>query len=264
MEKGDDIASGDWGKSLQPWIDRPHESIEAISFLRGWRTKASPILVQCVDGQRYVVKGRQSGRQIINDQVVARLGSLLSAPVGIPHLVEISAKLIEMNSKNLADFSPGLAHGTLWIPGCVDDYELLGTGEAENRSRYAVLAILYSWVMDHDRQFLFRKTPPRLVHSVDHGHFFAGGPDWTIESLREDFEPRLADGFENCFFKAADFREMGTALGQVSKDNIFSVVGSLPGEWSITMDERKVLVEYLLVRQQRLLSMLSSLFSETC
>ena len=252
MEKDDDVASGDWEKSLQPWIDRSHESIQAISFLRGWRTKASPVLLQCADGERYVVKGRQSGRQIINDQVVARLGCLLNAPVGIPHLVEISAELIEVNS-NLAGFSPGLAHGTLWIPDCVDDYELLGTGEAENRSRYALLAILYSWVMDNDRQFLFKKSPPRIVYSVDHGHFFAGGPDWTIELLRENLEPKIVDGFENCFFKSVDFRLMWTALEKIDKDNIFSVVGSLPGEWGITMDERKVLVEYLLVRQQRLL-----------
>ena len=263
MEKSHDVESGDWEKSLQPWIDCAPDSIEAISFLRGWRTKASPVLLQCADGTQYIVKGRQSGRQIINDQVVARLGSLLSAPVGIPHLVEISAELIEINS-NLADFSPGLAHGTLWIPGCVDNYELLGTGEAENRSRYALLAILYSWVMDNDRQFLFNKIPPRLVHSVDHGHFFAGGPDWTIESLREDFEPKLAGGFENCFFKSVDFQQMRSALEKVDKDDIFSVVGRLPSDWSITMDERKVLVEYLLVRQQRLLSMLSSLLPETC
>ena len=57
---------------------------------------------------------------------------------------------------------------------------------------------------------------------------------------------------------------MRSALEKVDKDNIFSVVGRLPSDWSITMDERKVLVEYLLVRQQRLLSMLSSLLPETC
>jgi hypothetical protein len=262
MEKSQDTVSGDWEKSLQPWIDLPHESIQAVSFLKGWRKKSNPVLLQCSDGERYVVKGIHSGRQIVNDQIVAHLGRLLDAPVGVPRLIDVSSELIDLDS-NLSAFSPGLAHGTLWIPGCFDAYELLGTGEAENKLRYALLAILYSWVINSDRQFLFNNNPPRLVHSVDHGHCFAGGPDWTIASLRENLEPKIADGFEACHFKSAEFQHMLSALTNISKENIFSVVGSLPGEWGITMGEREILVEYLLVRQQRLLSVLPSSLSET-
>ncbi len=262
MGKSHGVASSDWEKSLQAWIDHPPDSIRAVSFIRGWRTKAQPVLLQCEGGARYAVKGRHSGRQVINDQVVARLGCGLNAPVGIPQLVQISAELIE-SSPGLAAFSPGLAHGTLWIPNCIDDYELLGSGEPENRSRYALLAILYAWVVDRDRQFLFNKQPPRLVHSVDHGHFFAGGPNWTITSLRENLEPQMATGFESCCFKPPDFQCMGSALEQINQDKVISVVGSVPESWGITMEERLALVEYLLVRQQRLLSVLSSLCSET-
>jgi hypothetical protein len=258
-----------WKTSLISLLQSPRESLRAITYRRGWRTKAEPVLLECEDDQTYVVKGVQAGRQIVNDQVVARLGIALGAPVGTPRLIEVSAELIELD-RRLEQFSPGLAHGTLWIPDCLDSVDLLGTGEAENRSRYALLSALFGWVINHDSQYLVNEQPPRLVHSVDHGHCFAGGPNWTIDSLQKsmEFDSELSlefllvSGFEVCCFKPIDFQKMQQNLNQVTELNIFSSVASVPEEWSITMEERLVLVEYLIVRQQRLMLILERLSCE--
>jgi hypothetical protein len=258
-----------WETSLISLLQYPRESLRAVTYRRGWRTKAEPVLLECEDDQTYVVKGIQAGRQIINDQVVARLGMALGAPVGIPRLIEVSAELIELD-RRLKLFSPGLAHGTLWIPNCLDSVELLGTGEVENRSRYALLSALFGWVINHDPQYLVNEQPPRLVHSVDHGHCFSGGPNWTIESLQKsiefdselNLEFLLFDRFEMCCFKPIDFQKMRQNLKQVTELHIFSSVASVPEDWGITMDERLILVEYLFVRQQRLVLILERLSSE--
>jgi hypothetical protein len=71
--------------------------IQARTFLRGYRTKAYPAMMQCSDGRNYMVKGQQAGRQIVNDQIVARLGILLGAPVGQPRLIEISTTLVKLS-----------------------------------------------------------------------------------------------------------------------------------------------------------------------
>ena len=259
-------AVSQWKTSLISLLQYPRESLQAITYRRGWRTKAEPVLLECEDDQTYVVKGVQAGRQIVNDQVVARLGIALGSPVGTPSFIQISAELIELD-RRLASFSPGLAHGTLWIPDCRDSYELLGTGEEENRSRYALLSALFGWVINHDPQYLVNEQPPRLVHSVDHGHCFSGGPNWTVESLQNSIDSDsgmsleflLINGFEMCVFKAIDFQTMQQNLKQVTELNIFSSVASVPEEWGITMEERLVLVEYLIVRQQRLMLILERL-----
>ena len=258
-----------WEESLIALLQHPMESLQAITYSKAWRTKAEPVLLECEDGNRYVVKGTQAGRQIINDRIVAHLGMALGAPVGIPKLIEVSAQLIELD-RRLGSFSSGLAHGTLWISDCLDTDELLGTGEVENRSRYALLSALFGWVINHDPQYLCREQPPRLVHSVDHGHCFAGGPNWTIESLQKsmesdseiDLEFLLFSGFEMCCFKPIDFQKMQQNLNQVTELNIFSSVASVPDEWGITMEERLVLVEYLFIRQQRLDLVLDRLSSK--
>jgi hypothetical protein len=53
----------------------------------------------------------------------------------------------------------------------------------DNRPRFAALAVLYGWIPAGDAQLIYRQTVSHLVYSVDHGHFFPGGPNWTLAGL---------------------------------------------------------------------------------
>ena len=112
-----------WREQLESEIAKPRQFLKAIEYTRSWRTKSKPILLECEDNHNYVVKTQRSDRQIINDQLVARLGKLLDAPVGEPKLIDIPQELIDY-TPNLKNISPGIAHGTLWIPHCIDQYTL--------------------------------------------------------------------------------------------------------------------------------------------
>lgn len=243
----------EWQKLLESFSTQRETPLPARTFRRGWRTKAQPVLLRCADGNEYMVKGQQAGRQIVNDQIVARLGVALSAPVGEPRIIEISRELIAIEP-NLAHIPAGTAHGTLFIPDCVDEYELIATSEPSNRLRLAFLATLYSWAYANDWQFLFKRNPPRLIYSVDHGHFFPNGPDWTIEDLRQAPAAQMTSCFSNCGFTLAELAHARTALEAVSGELIIQTVASPPNEWGLTIKERIALVEYLFRRKQELLS----------
>jgi hypothetical protein len=200
-----------------------------------------------------MVKGQQAGRQIVNDQVVARLGVALGAPVGEPRIIEIPRELIEIEP-NLAHIPAGTAHGTLFIPDCIDECELIATSEPRNRVRLVLLATLYSWIGANDWQFLFKRTPPRLVHSVDHGHFFPNGPDWTVQDLLQAPCVHMTPCFSNCGFTVDELAQARSALEVVSEELIIQAASGPPDEWGLTIKERITLVEYLARRKQELLS----------
>ncbi|MDB9511889.1 hypothetical protein PN499_11890 [Kamptonema animale CS-326] len=243
-----------WKEQLNNALLKPEIPISAITFRKGWRTKAEPVLLKCNDGREYVVKGQQAGRQIVNDHITARLGFAIGAPVGEPKIVEVSAELIAIEP-NLYHIPSGTAHATLYIPDCLDSWELMATSETENRSRFALLAVLYGWVYANDIQFIFHKTPPRLVFSVDHGHFFPSGPDWTEYDLIQAPQAELNSYLcENCNFTEDEISSALRALESVSEQTIIQAVAAPPNEWGLTLDERVTLVEYLTRQQQQLLT----------
>lgn len=222
--------------------------IQARTFLKGYRTKTQPVMMKCADGERYIVKGRHAGRQIVNDQIIARLGIALGAPVGIPRLIDIPEELIEIEPR-LSHIPSGLAHGTLFIPNCFNDTDLIATSEPDNRMRLVHLAILYSWVIPGDWQFLFDNSPPRLIHSVDHGHFFPNGPNWRLKDLMKAPPPCLPDCFSACDFTKKELSEGLETLSSITLRQIIEAVASPPDEWALTIEEREQLVQYLVHRQ---------------
>ncbi len=246
-------------QALEEAIATPEEPIIATTIRKGWNSSAKPVLVRGIDGNEYVVKGKQAGRQIINDRVVAKLGQAMNAPVGEPYLIEISQDLIEINP-DFSYLATGIAHGTKFIPDCSDDREFfLHFDKSKNLSRFASLAILYGWMYASDHQFIYGKQSPRLVYSVDHGNFFVGSPEWTIERLgrkSSPYSPAKSDHLIVSTYKLneEDLTPALNALREITEQTIVQTVGNIPQEWGISIDERLCLVEYLIKRQRELLA----------
>ncbi|WP_206818176.1 HipA family kinase [Chroococcus sp. FPU101] len=241
-----------WRQALASSLMHPVTSIRAVEYTRGWRTKSEPVLLECEDGNDYVVKGQQAGRQIVNDQLVARLGKLLDAPVGKPEIILIPQTLINNNPRYLENFRAGTAHGTLWIKDCRDSYTLIATGEAENRHRLVLLATLYGWICASDRQFLFKENPPRLIYSVDHGHFFPNGPNWSSEDLADTPLACLDTYFNDCYFTPHELCYACQKLKAITEGQLIQTVSTIPITWGFTIEERLNMIVFLLNRQKEL------------
>lgn len=249
-----------WRDALESAIAQPEELLFVEHFLKVWNTSARPALFRCYDNQKYMIKGQQAGRQIVNDQIVARLGITINATVGYPRIAEIDSELSE-GYPELDYLTPGTAHATLFIEGCKDERDLTKfyTQQAENIPRFASLCVLYGWVLARDHQFLFEKQYPNRVYSVDHGHFFPGGPNWTHETLSQapaaelDTHLRILCSFSR---ESPEIRNALEQLDQVSEDQIIQAVAAPPNEWGLTMEERVTMVEYLVKRQKELINLL--------
>ncbi|WP_254174806.1 HipA family kinase [Planktothrix pseudagardhii] len=251
-----------WRDALESAITHPEEPllVERFNDGWGWKTSACPVSVRCIDKQTYIIKGQQAGRQIVNDQIIARLGMALGAPVGRPRIVEISPDLLECEPR-YNYLTAGTAHATLFIQNCEDDRDLtkFRTHPAENIPRFASLCVLYGWVLAKDHQFLFEKQYPNRVYSVDHGHFFPGGPNWTQETLSQAPAAELDTRLSRLCSLSRESPEIINALeqlDQVSEDMIIQAVAAPPKQWGLKMEERVTMVEYLVKRQQQLVNLL--------
>jgi hypothetical protein len=232
----------DAARATQPRI------VNAHTWRRNFGTASGAVLLSCDDGNHYVIKGRQSQRQIVNDQIVGRLGEAISAPVGEVCHVDVPAELIQRNQTTMGHMAEGLAHGSLYVPDCEDSRALLYHDMPENRKRYALMAVLYGWTFANDHQYSY-STVDKLVYSFDHGHFL-GGPGWTGSALAAA-PPALPDPaiVATCSLTAEEIRQARDVLVIVTRQTIAAAIASVPDGWGgLTIQERVSLAESLQAR----------------
>jgi hypothetical protein len=195
---------------------------------------------------------------IVNDQIVGRLGQILSAPVGEVALVEVPDALASAEPQ-MSHMPGGISHGSLLLLDCSERSGLDHLSLAENRARFAMLAILYGWIGANDQQFIYENRPPHLVHSVDHGHFLPGGPNWTSASLSAAAspvpDPTIVAG---AGLIDDEVRIALQNLKEVNPTAIASAVAAVPDDWGMSLDESVDVAIYLEQRQSQLVAPLSS------
>ena len=250
-----------WRLALEDFLQNPEEPVLITTIRRALTSSSRPVFARGIDKCEYIVKGIvkgwQSDRRIINEQIVSRLGLAMGAPVGKPQIVEISSELLELDPE-FSFLAPGKAHATHFIPDCFDNRDASQYKDhSGNRERFALLSVLFGWVHSQDEQFIYQKTHPCLVHSVDHGCFFPGGYTWTRESLQQASDPEVDRKLIlSCSLKEDEIKLALSALRGVTEEMIIQAVASPPDEWGITIEERMVMVEYLIKGQQLLLESL--------
>ncbi len=236
--------AGEWQKLIQRAASGRPAPVRAETYLKSWQTASQPVLVRTA-GADYVIKGAHVGRMVVNDQIVGRLGMALGAPVGQVCLVEVPAELISIEPA-MRHFGPGIAHASLFLGGCSERASFEHASVKENRERFALLAVLYGWIGAQDHQFIYENALPHLVYSVDHGHFFPGGPNWTSTNLAANPKPQTDPSIvSSCGLAAADFTAPAKALGAIRNEVIASVVATPPDEWAFDMTDRVALAMYL-------------------
>ncbi|HRH43150.1 MAG TPA: hypothetical protein PKY82_16080 [Pyrinomonadaceae bacterium] len=229
--------------------------------------KKLPIL-KCKDGNKYVVKPQNEGKANVNDQIVARLGIALNAPVVQPAIINISSGLI--SQPELRNFNKGTTHGSKFIENCPKLYRIAKSDERgnlislantlENRPRLALLAILFGWCFANDVQLMLVNNGRNLVHSVDYGNFFPGGPEWSIETL--DSLKTSATPYDEFEFNLNpdELKPALNALHEIDEHTIIRAISIPPEDWRISMEERIGLFHFLVKRKKEVLDSLTTLF----
>lgn len=241
---------------------RRPKPLAAHTFIQRGSSFSRPVWLECENDQIYVVKGQHAGRSIFNDQMIARLGCNMNAPVGQPALIMIPEEL-RQNEPQLQDVSAGIAHGTLWVKDTTDRQWLAYTDKDYNHSRFALLSILYGWLCANDHQLIYHNQEPYYVYSVDHGHFLPNGPNWTIESLAGAPNPQPYEELRTgCNLSDCDIKFGLQAIRKVSNTNIMEAIAFPPDEWGVTMGERVSMAQFVIDRQKGLLENYADLLGE--
>lgn len=231
-------------------------STDAETVLKSWGTASRPALLSCSDGLEYVVKDHRPAQGIVTEYVAAVLGRILAAPVPRPHLVRVPAQLIIADPFLTAHFQPGTWYGAQWIPDCSERMALDHFQVGDNRSRFAALFVLYSWLGAADHQFIYENASPNRVYSVDHGHFLPNGPAWTILGLDNAPPATLDPFFDPCQLTVAELAAVRRRLARIDDEQILRAVCGPISLWSVGPQERIALANYLIRRRFEVLSLL--------
>src|SRR5207253_1305026 len=128
--------------------------------------------------------------------------------------------------------------GSRVMEDCTEREGIVHIQAGDNRERFARAAIMYGWLTASDRQFIYGKNPPYRVYSVDHGHFYPGGPDWTMATLSAApwalIDPEIVAA---CNFSHEQLKAACQRLHKVNVQHIAAAVASVPVTWGITSDE---------------------------
>lgn len=245
----------DWKALLEAVAAIPQISIDAETFVKAWPSASRPVAVKCADGNTYVIKGSNAGRQAVNDCIAAKLALLVVAPVPPSALIAIPDEL-RIATPEMSHLAPGVAHGSRVMEDCTEREAFTHCNAGDNRQRFAAIAIFYGWLGANDRQFIYGKNAPYRVYSVDHGHFFGpGNPDWTIASLAG--VPAAAPDQETatkCVITNEQLSAACRPLHAVTAEQIAAAIGSVPHGWRILVDEQVALCEYIEKRRLELIT----------
>lgn len=224
------------------------DAVEVKTVIKRWPTASAPVRVSCNDNQQYVIKGSQNGKALYNEYVCARLGNLLNAAVAWVRFADIPAGM--RADPDLAHFGPGLALGSLVMPEASERGVISYTDVPANRSRFASLAVLYSWCVANDHQLLYEQIPPHTVLSNDHGYFFPGGPNWTEAALTAAQATVTRDPwFNGCGLVDADFAPYWPLLNAITDQEITDITSAPPQQWGVPQAERTALAQFLIARR---------------
>jgi hypothetical protein len=257
----------DWKLGFEREAGRVPAHLEAEVFEQRFTTFSQPVKVLCNDGFSYVIKARntvrpETPRVMITDQIAGRIGESLRAPVGRPALVNVAADLItESAPDQMGHLLPGVAHASLWVEGVDEVRSITHLDVPGNRSRFVLLFVLYSLFGASDHQYNYAQHPPRLVYSMDHGHFFpapGGVPNWTADGLASAEPATLDPVLSGCNFTADEKTNARTALQSLRSEDVLRAISFPRDEWGINMEERVAITEYLWHRRTALLQLLAA------
>ena len=226
---------------------------QAETMLRKLNGASQSILFECLGGGKFVAKGTRNSQGLVAEYVAARIGQLLEAPVGDVTLVEVPAAL--RTSPPVSDMGAGLAHATRYIENLTDREAIAYADVPGNRGRFGRLCALYSMCGATDHQ-VFYTTSDKLVHSLDHGHFFHGGPNWTTASLNGAPVANVDPWFAGAGLTNVELADAKAKLASISDQDIEDILNGPPPEWPFPADARAALSTYLKSRRDRLLTLL--------
>jgi len=232
--------------------------IRATQPIRKMRGGSQAHLLQCSDGNAYVVKFRnnpQHRRVLINEWIAASLLRYLGITTPAVAIVEVTSDFLDqfpevclhLHSRRVS-VEPGLHFGSLFLgsPGGTVVYDFLPDSllrDVINIREFPGVLAFDKWVGNLDaRQSIFVRSDVSksafaaeghcrkyFAHMIDHGYTF-GGPDWAfLDSPLQGLYP-WAVAYEHVT-SIYDFHPWLDRITQFPEDVVTEMQRQIPTEW---------------------------------
>ncbi|SDG79179.1 hypothetical protein SAMN04489810_1304 [Microbacterium pygmaeum] len=207
------------------------------------------------DGRQYWVKvpGNAQGNQVLtNEVIVGELGRVLGAPVRERVLVAIPPSVSAWSDFPVRKSDLALlAHGSLHVPGAVDDDELRYTKRDDNARRQAAMAGLWDLCVGEDPQWLYETGAAYSMWSYDHGFWFTTGEgDWDQDVLRRLLATDGSLATLPSGVSRERLREVATVVENLTPEMLLSVMSAVPVEWGTDDRDLEAMAWFLFARRE--------------
>lgn len=213
---------------------------------------SASFMVRADDGRDYwckAVNNPTSSRIPCNEQVAARLGQLVGVAVTTPVLVEVT-DLVGWEFAVGRQLEPGWVHGAAAVPGAFETRALEHRADDDNRVRHAGFYALIDWLAGGDQQWLYSSVAENAYYSHDHGHFFPGGPDWTVGQLQATGTAARQLGDDPAGVDRRELHRLADAIEAVTRADIDTAMSRLPADWPVADAELAALAHFVDARRQ--------------
>jgi len=204
------------------------------------------------DGRRYwckTVNNGQHPRVPVNEQIIGRLGRLIGAATCEVALVKVPDELAGWEFHPGRLLEGGWAHGSLAIDGVVETHALDNRASDDNSRRHAGFYAIYDWAGGDDPQWLVCGAQEDACYSHDHGHYFPGGPAWSIDSLRQNVSVHHTLQHPSVGLDGTELRRLAEVVENADEERIAAITSKIPAAWPIGDEELEALVDYLIARR---------------
>jgi hypothetical protein len=234
------VAEGDWKDLLKgSRHDNCTLTVDAILIDKAKEGGSQPFQVRATNRRLYWLKpvdNPQGPRVPATEQIVARCGHLIKAPVCEVDLVRIPTELAGHRLSTGRQLTHGIAHGSADLATAT-----FASGNApahrernNNSTRHAYIFALHDWCWGADSQWLHDTIADMMVFSHDHGHFLPGGPGWTGQIVRAEVENDHSLGAPPDGLNPTALKGAADAIEQVSRADLVGVLSTIPLSWPVT------------------------------
>lgn len=228
----------------------PHRTVELVTPLEQSAIGGSGAFKGlCNDGQAWWIKPTnqlQQGKTIVTEQVLARAGRLIGAPICEVTLVEITSDTSGWEFRPGHRIEPSLAHGSLHIGDPNTQDGTLRSRDRDNNSvRHVGAFALWDWCYGGDQQWLYAAHNEDQTFAHDLGHFLPGANTWSEDllerSVDEDWMPRWpADQLSR-----TECERLADALMGIRRAQLLEILDGIPVAWPVTDIELEALGWFL-------------------
>jgi hypothetical protein len=237
---------------MSPVSQQAPGGVEALLPLRSSSGgSAGSFLIATDDGRRYWCKSinnAQSPRVPVTEQIVARLGRLIEAPVCEPELVLLDG-IVGFEFRPGRFVEPGWAHGSLAVDPALEVRDLRDRADDDNRRRHAGLFALHDWLAGDDAQWLYDTAADNAYFSHDHG-FYLTGPDWTELSLAQHVSEDFSLSLDTAGLDPDELSRLADRLADLSKAKIENQISLLPSTWPVGEGELQAVADFADTRRE--------------